>query len=51
MLNYEQLLALQKRLPKLFESYEYHLQLFREKYEEKFLKFKEITSLTLDERS
>jgi hypothetical protein len=50
MLSFEQLEALKKRRPKLFDSYEYHLQLFRLKYEEKFFKFKEIATLTLEER-
>jgi hypothetical protein len=51
MLNYDQLEALKKRRPKLFESYEYHLQFFREKFEERFLKFKDISTLSLEERS
>lgn len=50
-LSFDQLQALKKRKPKLFESYNYHLQIFKEKYEERFLKFKEIATLSLDERT
>lgn len=50
-LSFDQLQALKKRKPKLFESYNYHLQIFKEKYEERFLKFKEIATLSLNERT
>jgi hypothetical protein len=47
VLSIEQLEELKKLRPKLFDSYEYYLQLFRLKYEQQFSKFKPIATLTL----